>query len=293
MFERWRRFWFPPCGPQALAACRILFYGAFFLFYLPVDFSLWGSVSRVFWMPTPLFRLLGLQPLSPEGLGLLQLFWKAALLFSCLGLATRFSTGFVFLAGFYLLGLPHCFGKTHHFDAIIVLLFGLLALSRCADVRSLDRKLRPGGSDLQQRIQAAAASGEYGWPIQGARVLLSLVLFAAGVAKLRESGLDWALSDNMNILLVQYQYHLANADPMPGWGPWLAQHLPWAVRGMGAASLAIEVGTPAALFSKAARWLLVPGAIGMLVGIRLLMGPTFLPLILCQLFWLPWDRNLS
>jgi hypothetical protein len=29
---------------------------------------------------------------------------------------------------------------------------------------------------------------------------------------------------------------------------------------------------------------------GLLIGIRLTMGPTFPQFVLCHLFWVPWDR---
>jgi hypothetical protein len=34
---------------------------------------------------------------------------------------------------------------------------------------------------------------------------------------------------------------------------------------------------------------LVPGAFGMLVGIRILMGPTFGGFLVANVFWVPWD----
>lgn len=32
---------------------------------------------------------------------------------------------------------------------------------------------------------------------------------------------------------------------------------------------------------------------GLLVGIRLLMGPTFPQFVICHLFWVPWDRVVA
>jgi predicted DCC family thiol-disulfide oxidoreductase YuxK len=57
---------------------------------------------------------------------------------------------------------------------------------------------------------------------------------------------------------------------------------------MAATSLAIETLFPLALFSRRARRLLVPGAFGMLVGIRVLMGPTFGGFLAVFAFWTPW-----
>lgn len=59
---------------------------------------------------------------------------------------------------------------------------------------------------------------------------------------------------------------------------------------LAATTLAVEVGYPLALVSRKARWVLVPGTCGMLIGIRVLMGPSFPQLLICSLFWVPWDR---
>ena len=50
---------------------------------------------------------------------------------------------------------------------------------------------------------------------------------------------------------------------------------------------------PLALFSARARLLLVPAGIGFLIGIRLLMGPTFEALVICNVFWVPWTIVLA
>lgn len=290
MLDAWRRFWFRSSSPVTLGICRILFFGAFFLFYLPADFGAWAKVSPVFWMPTPLFGFME-APQDPAVLRLLQVAWKAALFLACLGCLTRVSVWISFAGAFYLLGLPHCFGKTHHFDAVVVLIMGVLAFSRCGDALSLDRLLSPWRQDIDERVHSAAAAGEYTWPVQAARVLLSIVFFSAAWAKLTELGLHWVFSDNMKILLIQYQYHLANADPVLRWGGRIAEYFPWLAVGLGAASLAIETFYPLALFNRNARLILVPAAAAMLVGIHLLMGPTFYPLIICQLFWIPLSSS--
>jgi len=132
-------------------------------------------------------------------------------------------------------------------------------------------------------------SGEYTWPVRAVWVMFALIFFAAGLSKLRHSGLEWILSDNMAIMLIQHHYHTANADPLVSWGLSLAQHI-WLTRLMAAATVAFEVGYPLALFSLRARWVIVPSVFLMQLGIRVLMGPTFTQFLICNLFWIPWDR---
>ncbi len=135
-------------------------------------------------------------------------------------------------------------------------------------------------------------SGEYTWPIRAIWVVIALVFFSAGVSKLRTSGLAWVVSDSMAIFLVQHQYHLGNAIPLTALGLVLARQA-WLCRGLAAATLACEVGYPVALVSRRVRALVVPGTLLMQVGIRVLLGPTFLDMMACNVFWVPWGRVLG
>src|SRR5207249_2194720 len=80
-----------------------------------------------------------------------------------------------------------------------------------------------------------------------------------------------------------------NDDPLTSWGLSVAQH-GWLCRLLAAVTIAIEVGFPLALISRRARWILVPAELGMQIGIRVLMGPSFEQFVICYLFWVPWDR---
>src|SRR2546425_6603238 len=285
--EGWRSFWFEPSRPFNLALCRVLFFSAFFLYYLPQDFSAWGDVSKAFWSPIWIFDLLALPILPGYWLLILQRVWKLALLASCFGLLTRPATVISFLLGFYLIGLPHSFGKVHHSDTIIVLALAIFALSRCGDAVSLDGVIRAA------RTSVAAAdrrrSGEYTWPIRLVWVLMSLIYLGAGVSKLSRSGLDWVFSDNLALLLITHQYHISNADPLTSWGLAVAQY-PLLSRSAAAATVVLELLYPLGLFSVRARWILVPSGFVMQLAIRVLMGPAFEQYLICNLFWMPWDR---
>src|SRR5206468_2431299 len=115
-----------------------LFFGGVLLFYWPVDFSAWGTVSHDFWMPLPLFTALQWRPLSPPALDIAQTVWRVALFLSAVGLFTRISTITAALLGLYLLGLPHNFGHTFHFDALLAITGLVLACSRAGDGWSID-----------------------------------------------------------------------------------------------------------------------------------------------------------
>jgi hypothetical protein len=279
---RWHRFWFEAEAPDNLGLCRALFYGCLLLLYADMSWSDWSDVSPVFWEPITLFRRLHLPVLGAPALTVLGVLWKISLLTSAVGLFTRGSTAVAFAIGAYLLGLPHNFGKTHHFDALIALQMSVLMLARAGDAYSLDRRLFGRG-------RRADASGEYRWPVRAAWLLMSLVFCSAGIAKLRHGGFAWVFSDNMATVLLQHGYDVASHEPLSRVGLWLAQY-PLLCSALALVTVVVEAGYPLALVSRRARWLFPPSMCALLIGIRLTMGPTFPQFLVCHLFWVPWDR---
>jgi Vitamin K-dependent gamma-carboxylase len=273
------RFWFAPASPTNLAVSRLLFFSGVLIMYAHDDFSAWGEVSPAYWLPIPLFDALHLRPLDSALIRTLESIWRVSLATSAAGLASRVSMAVTAVLGAYLLGLPHNFGQTYHFDALLVIAMGVFALSRAGDALSIDAWVRGG---------RRAASGEYTWPLRTIWVAMSLVFFAAGLAKLRYGGLEWITSDNMSILLTRALYHVSDADPQTTWGLVIARHQ-WASSAIAAAAVAIELSFPLALVNRTARAVLVPAAFAMLVGIRALMGPTFGGFLVANVVWVPWD----
>jgi hypothetical protein len=286
---RWRLFWFEPVSPVNLGLCRVLFFGAIFLFHLGHDYSAWAGVSPVFWEPVFLFRFFHLPVFSREVLSLLQLCWKAALALSCLGCCTRPSTAVSFFLGAYLLGLAHCFSKVSHHDAMLVFIMGILALSRCGDSFSIDRLIRQARAPHPSASEPLPQSGEYTWPVRMVWLVMAMIFFAAAVSKVRYSGRAWITSDHLAIALVRENYHTANSDPLTPWGLYLA-HFPWLCQLLGASTLLCEGAFPLALIHPGIRRLVVPSMLGILIGIRVFLGPSFEQFMICFLFWVPWDQ---
>jgi len=287
--DGWNRFWFEPGPAAALGICRMLFFGTLLLWQWPHDFSPWGAYSSVFWMPIWLFDTLRVPLLPASAIVVVQAVWKAALFFAAIGLFTRVAMATAFLLGTYLMGLPHNFGQTQHFDTLVVFASGALAISCAADAWSVDAWL---GARRHGSTATRPDDGEYTWPIRFVWVAMAMIFCAAGISKLRHSGLDWIFSDNLALLLQRQQYHVSDGEPWTNWGLWVARH-PWVVRAMAASAVATETLYPLALFSRHARLILVPAGLLFLVGIRALMGPTFEQFMLCYVFWIPWGQVLS
>ncbi len=266
----------------------MFFYGTLAAVYWRSDAVEWASVSPVFWEPIALFRALGLGVLPATAMSVAAAAWKVCLLASAAGLATRVSTAGAAVLGTYLIGLPHNFGKIHHADAILVFAMVILAFSLSGDGWSLDALIRAA---RKPRAAPPAPSGEYTWPLRMMWLVMSLVFFAAGVSKLRHSGLAWVTSNAMEGYLLRSNDPLALPAevPLTDWGLWIAG-VPWLSTLLGATALALEVVFPVALFSRTARRI-VPGAVfGVQLGVALLMGPDFYRFWICYLFWIPWDR---
>jgi hypothetical protein len=284
--EHWRQFWFEPALPFNLGFCRVLFFGSMFLFYLQIDFSGWAEVDEFFWKPIWLFNKFHLPLLSKGQLEIAQLIWKAALGLSCIGLLTRPSTVVSFVLGIYILGIRHNFGKISHEDAILVFVLGIMALSRCSDVLSVDQFLARLRKRNAPPPNQPIMSGEYTWPIRAVWLVMALVFFAAGMSKIMKAGLEWVLSDNMSILLLQFDYR---NSPLTSWGFYIARY-GWICQILAAATIIFETGFPLALLSRKARWVIVPAMASIQLWIQILMGIYFTEFMIVYLFWIQWDR---
>jgi hypothetical protein len=285
--EAWQRFFFTPSRPLDLGASRLVFYGIVLVLYGAYDFAAWSDVSPVFRRPLWMYVWSGI-PFPPHAVTVvLQWTWRVALILSCVGLHTRSATAVSFVLGGYLLCLPQNFGKIHHFDAPVVLVMGILAASRSGDALSVDR-----WRACRKAIPAPDPSPEYTWPVRAAWMVLALVLFGAGVSKVRHGGLAWLHPDNLAIRFISHQYHIANADPLTSWGLRVAR-VPWLCSLLAGLTIVFECGFPLVLVSQWARRLLVPGTLVMLVGIRLLLGPSFESYLALYAFFVPWNRVLD
>ena len=284
--KRLAHFLFEPSQPLNLGLGRIVFYALVLLAFVSVDHSLWSTVPDAFWMPKQFFKHLHIPVFPQDVIAGLDVLWKVSLFFSCIGFLTRGSTALTLVLGGYLLGLPHNFGKTHHTDAVLVLIFVILAASRCGDAMSVDSWIRRKFRNGDTRPKPLGPSSEYTWPVRSACVLLCIVFFAAGMAKLRHSGLAWILSDNMANLLVLH--HHTGHTPAVDWGLLLAQSH-WGSRLMAAFGMGVEILAPLSIFSRRCRIVLVPSLLGMQLSIWALLGVRFSTFLIAYIWWVPWD----
>ena len=134
---------------------RILFYGMVLTlsFSFQANFPLWASVSREFWNPTFFYSLMPVPVLPAAGLLAVLWVWRVALLCSALGYGGSLPRAVAAVLGFYVIGLPHNFGKVNHNDAIVMITLVIFAVSRANAAWSFD-----GGRGWSPRATRAGIS---------------------------------------------------------------------------------------------------------------------------------------
>lgn len=279
-------FWFRPTSATNLAISRFLFFFCLFLYYLPADFKIFTEFPRIFVEPVWVLRITQLPLITdPFTVEWLQSIWKASLLASACGVLTRSACWTSALLGTYLIAMSHSFGKTHHNDALVCLFMFVFAISRCGDVFSVDAlRSRRNPANLRSLVD-----GEYKWPLVLMRVLFTIMYLAAGISKLKASGLHWMYSDYMQKLMLAQHY---TAYPPTNWSIFIAQW-PAICQALAVITIVVELAVPMALFSKRARSILIPATYAMHLGIWLLLGPWFLNMIFCCMIWVDWNHCLA
>jgi hypothetical protein len=191
-------------------------------------------------------------PPSATAIAALQVVGVAAGIAAMARWRVRVAFALAWLALVVLAGLRTSRGKVLHND---------LLLLWCA----APFLLAPAQASWQDRDESA----EHGWPVRVAMAIGALIYFFAGYHKLRRSGLDWAIGENVRYVML--------------WGPtigrarwqsmatWVGEQL-WAARLTGAYILTVELLFPLAVVWPKVRWFFVASAVALHVATWLLLG---------------------
>ncbi len=148
-------------------------------------------------------------PINPELYFAVGIFGMVLAWFIAFGLFTRPALLINIPISIYLLGVPMFFGKLAH-QQIWVWFPAILAFSRCADVFSLDAIIR---KRIHKQTITNIVSPIYSLPFKFVWLHFGIIYFFAGIVKLRDCGLEWALGKNM-INQIQIEW-LQNYDMLP------------------------------------------------------------------------------
>ena len=287
-----RKFWmelFAPGGLSRLASCRAVFFGSVLILYWQRDFSVYATVPRELWEPFSFYRILGLPIFSESTLSALSAVWKLSLFLACVGLFTRIAMWIAAVAGLYLLGLSYGFYFDSHVENMLPVAFFLFACSR-ADLRySVDARI------FRKRRHKGLSGAEgysFIWPVHLIQTCFLLIFFAAGIAKLRVSGISWVLDNAvLNSVLFAQQWRFSNTLPGHDLIRDLFLQVPALGYVLGAYTVLLEVGVIAAVFRPGLRPLFVLQLACLQIGIAYLMNlQAFLLFLPFYLLFIPWER---
>jgi len=257
---------FAPAAPEGLATFRVLC-GSFAVVYLLVRLRAFASLTTAApsrFEPVGPLALLGSPPAGPLVIATLVTALIAGVAFT-VGAWFRIS-GPVFAV--LLLALStyrSSWGQLLYFENLMVLHVVIVGFARSADAIAFDARQPSRRRD----------PGAYGWPLRLAAFVTVLTYVLAGVAKLRLGGLAWLDGDTLRNHVA---YSAARLEVLGGWpsplaGPLMRQR--WAFGPLAAATLAIELGAPLALFGGRWRLAWVAAAWVMHVAIAALMFVLF------------------
>jgi len=249
----WARFWYGPEPAVNLAAARVLLAAA----------ALWVVLSRhdlpgILAYPPELWA--GVSPerrvrfLMVFGVGLeraLYALLHVALVAAVVGAWPRVAC---FVSGLLLYHFapfetiirtpnPYLRGLTIPCLGLLVVSF-----SRCGDALAVWPRPPTG----------PPPSAHYRWPLRLVQVLFCQIYLFAGWSKLFTTGWSWASAENVRGHLLALNQALV-APPSSSWGYAVAAH-PLACAALAWAGLALEFAFPLVLFSRTARWVLLPAA---------------------------------
>jgi hypothetical protein len=177
-------------------------------------------------------------PISPAFATVVQGIAAFSAIAAMIGYRARPALAALTVSTFYLFALSQLSGAVWH-DMHLVWMAALLAASPCDEAWAEAARGKPMPAD----------SLRYAVPLTMARLLLGVVYVFPGLHKLMTSGLDWALSDNLqNQMYWKWAEHGATS-------PLRIDLVPWLLPAAGLFVLAFELTFPLLALLPRTRWL--------------------------------------
>jgi len=266
-----------------LGILRITFYSLLLIVFWNEGFSDLSLAELPLWEPHLLFRWLGLGLVELETIRVLSACWKFSLFGAAIGLLTPIFTISSFVLGFYLMGLEAGFIDSNFYYQLVVISMATMALASFAPglwTFSLDRIIFRLNNKLNQNRFNA-------WPFRLIICCTCLMFFSAAISKLRESGVEWVVSNQFLIILKNVNYLVDNANP------WVIQANLW-LRGqqlltliLGCIVVVVELLFPLAFLYKRLQLPFLIIGIGFSLGVWVFMYISAQKFLICLIpFWL-------
>jgi hypothetical protein len=257
------RYWMAPAPAERLAFARIVV-GAYALLYLLGRAPYWFSFAYFDphqYQPVGLLAWVQPRPFVPAVVHALVLATFACAVPFVLGWRHRVLAPLFGLLLLWTLTYRHSWGMVFHTENLLVLHVLILAVTPAADAWSLDARRRA----------APAADARYGWPIKLMCWVVVLAYVLAGVAKMRNAGMDWLWGDELrnHIALDNARKALLGDIYSPLAAPLL--HVGPMFRALALLTVVAELAAPVALIGPRAAALWVALVMGFHWGVLVLM----------------------
>jgi vitamin K-dependent gamma-carboxylase-like protein len=250
---------------RRLAAVRIGLCGLLAVRLATTDYAAVARGPASLYQPLSYMKLFEHMP-SPAVATTLQACGVAAAVLAAGGLALRLTLPVAFGCSLVLNGMLNSSGRV--IVGVAVMMLCLLVLVACGDAAADAWSLR-GLAQRNRATTRAARGARYGWPVRTMMIAVAFAYFFAGFQKWRYSGLPWVTSDNLRWIL------LGQAHP-DGLALFVADR-PWLAHVFAAGALLLETCFPLVLFMPRLRWVLIPAAVSMHVGVQLTIGLDYSP----------------
>lgn len=280
--ERVRRFFTSPDHPVNLAVFRIVFFGFWacsFDLDRIVGFSQLPAELR---LPPVGFGwfLSHVSSFDPAVITILGWCLRISCITAMIGLLTGPSALIVAILGFVLCGIPMSYGKVggHNF---MIWFAALLAVSRCADMLSVDAVIRA----VRGGIPRPAPSRDYALPLRLIWTLMGIHYFFGGMWKAIDGRWNWIFSENL-------RYHIYTRWHALHKLPYLAQFAinqhRWFFYAAALITVAFELSFIALMVVPRVRPFLIAGGLLFHNSLGLLMRNPFVDLQMCYVSFVDW-----
>lgn len=277
---------FSETGPFNLGFCRFLYFSFQLFCYVILreqDFTLWSTLPKEFWLPSTELRFFFSEPISYELIKNIEIVWLVSCLFSALGFLTRPALIISFITGWILVQNRLSYGDFSHEVQTIFWGHFIFMLSRCGDAFSLDQFF------LKKERRSSAA---YNWPIIAMQFVWAVIFFFSGVAKLKNSGLEFFMGDNIKNILIHSHYvsYIDEYAQNLGLGIFLS-NFPLACQILGFCSVIVELTAPLIFIFRRYAWVFILNILLMQIFIRLAVTTGFTWFYSYYFFFVPWEKS--
>lgn len=273
-----RSNWFDVDSLESLGIFRILLCG-FTILYI---YKLYGwrtatdyhHLSQVIWSPRSIHILFDFKTIPKQYIEVLSNYLWVPLLLSLLGVFTRLTMAVSALAMFFYFSVFINIYKQMVVDAPLVISFVTLAFTNCGARFSLDSFFRK-----EESKPKASPCGSLWFSF--IRTYVVMVYFLAAIVKLKVSGIDWLVSDNLSTILLSLNQE---------WGRFLALEFSFVLKFIPAAIVALELAWIIVLFRSSAVKYVLPLTLIMHFSFFMCLGILFRGFLFLHLVFLPWKR---